>query len=200
MNPATKKYSLWLIIFLVYIGLPISILFDVIGFEYKFYALTVGGFATYAIFRLLGFSNEDMGITSKQWGKSILHVLPVTVVLLIIGAAIYFSGYSRIIPNETWNFFIFYIFISSPIQEFLYRGALTVSLERQNIRPIGVMLISTLLYSFAHIIYKDWLTLLLTFFIGLIWYASYQKSKNLIGVSISHAVLGVITIIAGVIG
>lgn len=61
------------------------------------------------------------------------------------------------------------------------------------------MVATSILYSFVHIIYKDALTLLLTLVIGLVWYEYYHKDKTLVGVSISHAILGVVTIIAGVI-
>ena len=59
--------------------------------------------------------------------------------------------------------------------------------------------ISSLLYSFVHIIYRDFLTCLLTLIIGLIWYKNYEKNRNIIGISLSHAVLGAITIFAGII-
>lgn len=54
-------------------------------------------------------------------------------------------------------------------------------------------------YAFVHIIYKDILTVILTFIIGLIWYNLYRKDKNLLGVSISHCIIGMITILLGII-
>lgn len=193
------KIVLLLFIFVVYIGLPLSILFGWIGFDYKFYALTIGGIIVYVVFRLFGFSNSDLGITCQKAKKSILYVLPITILLAIAGIALWVSGFSRITPNEKWTFFIFYIFISSPIQEFLYRGALESAFEKLRIPYVVRMFSTSILYSFVHIIYRDWLTLVLTFIIGLVWYYCYQKPKNLIGVSISHAVLGVVTIVAGII-
>lgn len=195
----TSKIMLFLFICLIYIGLPLSILFGFIHFAYKFYALTIGAIVVYGVFRLFGFTNLELGITVQNTKKSIVHILPLTIVLAITGIAIWLSGFSRITPNEQWSFFLFYIFISSPVQEFLYRGVLEAALDKYKLPYIARMMISTALYSFVHIIYKDWLTILLTFMIGLIWYFCYQKTKNLIGVSISHAVLGVVTIVAGII-
>ncbi len=201
MNAKGKKTSVFLLFFIciIYIGLPLSILAGLIDFDYKFYALTIGSVVVYGVFRLLGFSNADMGITFMNTKKSIIHVMPLTIVLVIAGVTIWLLGYSRITPNEKWSFFIFYIFISSPVQEFLYRGSLEAALNKFKLPYWGRMVLSTALYSFVHIIYRDWLTLVLTFAIGLIWYFCYQKTKNLIGVSISHAVLGVVTIVAGII-
>lgn len=194
-----SKVFLFLFICFIYIGLPISILLGLISFNYKFYALTIGAVVVYVVFRTLGFTNSDLGITIKSTKKSIIYVLPLTIVLAIAGIVIWMCGYSRITPNEQWSFFLFYIFISSPVQEFLYRGALDAALDKYKLPYIARMIISTTLYSFVHIIYRDWITLLLTFAIGLIWFFCYQKTKNLFGVSISHAVLGFVTIVAGVI-
>ena len=201
MEATSKKFKLFLIIFIgfVYIGLPLTILIGIISFDYKFYALTIGAFFVYILLRIVRSSNSGLGITKKRPKKSIIHILPFTVILAIVGLAIWISGYSRITPNEQWSFFVFYVFISCPIQEFLYRGSLEAMLDKLRLSYIARMLISSLLYSFVHIIYRDIITLLLTFIIGLIWFFCYQKTKNLLGVSLSHAVLGVVTIVAGII-
>lgn len=198
-NEKNFKAVLVFFIVIVYIGLPLLILADIINFNYKFYTLTISGIIIYILFRFLGFSNCDLGITNHNIQKSIVSVLPITVLLAIIGSVLWIGGFSRITPNENWTFFIFYIFISSPIQEFLYRGALEAAFQELNYPYIVRIFASSILYSFVHIIYRDYLTLLLTLLIGLIWYYCYQKSKNLIGVSISHAVVGIVTIIAGII-
>lgn len=61
------------------------------------------------------------------------------------------------------------------------------------------LILSTTTYSFVHIIYHNPVTLFLTFVIGLVWYKCYSKTNNLIGVSMSHAVLGIVSIVTGVI-
>ena len=101
-------------------------------------------------------------------------------------------------PNETILFYIFYIFISCPIQEFLYRGVFGYFDMNSKYNYLWLIL-SSLCYSFVHIIYKDILTCVLTFIIGIIWYILYKKDKNLCGVTISHMVLGVATIVLGII-
>jgi membrane protease YdiL (CAAX protease family) len=148
---------------------------------------------------MVGYSNQDLGITRINNKRSIVDVLPITLLLALLGLGLWLTGFSRIQMNESWLFFLFYIFISSPLQEFLYRGALGAFIQKLTKNYITRMLITSLLYSFVHIIYKDILTLALTFAIGLIWFRIYDKTKNLLGVSISHAVLGVVTIIAGII-
>lgn len=55
------------------------------------------------------------------------------------------------------------------------------------------------MYSFVHIIYKDIITIILTFIIGIIWFYLYRKDKNLFGVSLSHCIVGILTIFLGII-
>lgn len=183
----------------IYVGLPVLILLGAIPFDLKFVALTVGGLTTYALFRLAGYSNSSLGLTAKRAGRSLVRVAPLTVLLLVAALVLYFVGYSRIDPNEDWLFFLFYIFISCPVQEFLYRGALTAFGDTLKLPTWGTLLLTSVLYSFVHVIYLDWLTVAATLLIGLYWFWAYNGARTLIGVSVSHAVLGVVTIAAGLI-
>ena len=120
-------------------------------------------------------------------------------IFVIIGLLIYQLGYTqRFEINENLAFFLFYVFISCPIQELLYRGVLT-SIGCEKISNTGLVLISSFLYSYIHIIYYDFLTLVITFIIGVIWHLAYLKTNNLMGVTISHIILGILTISIGFI-
>lgn len=184
---------------LVYVGLPVLILLGVIAFDLKFYALTIGGVFTYVVFRILGFTNQELGITLKGAGRSLLRVLPITVILVAVAAALFFTGNTSFNPTENWAFYVFYVLISCPVQEFLYRGALTVFGDALKFPMWGTLILTSVLYSFVHIIYLDWLTLVFTLVMGVIWFIAYNKARSLVGVSVSHAVLGVVTIAAGII-
>lgn len=188
-----------LIILCIYIGLPTFILVSILPFDFKFYFLTISAVLTYAFARGLGISNTEMGITKINCKKSIVTVLPINIIFALAGIVIWVLGYSRIVPNESMYFFVFYILISSPVQEFLYRGVIPGILNKMNYGYHVQLIVSSILYSFVHIIYKAWITLVLTLIIGIIWFISYKKSNNILGVSISHAVLGVVTILAGII-
>lgn len=56
------------------------------------------------------------------------------------------------------------------------------------------LIVSSICYAFVHIIYKDFLTCVITFMIGIIWYLLYRKDYNLFGV-----VLRILTISLGII-
>ena len=187
------------IVSLIYITLPLLILSGILSFDNKFLYLTVGAVIVYIAMRILGFNNQELGIATKGIRESIKKVIPITIILTILGLALIYFRISRFHSTETIWFYLFYLFISSPIQEFLYRGALTSIFRRMNLSDSRNWIMSSLLYSFVHIIYRDFLTCLLTFAIGLIWYKKYEYNRNLIGVSLSHAVLGAITIFTGII-
>lgn len=188
-----------LLIFTFYIVIPFLLLINPLFFKNKFIILAIGGILIYIILRLLGFNNSSLGIKSAKSIQSIRDISIVTFILIIIGIILFNFRISRFQPSETLSFYLFYIFISSPIQEFLYRGALTSILQQINFRKSSIILISSILYSLAHLGYKDLITCILTFLIGLLWHQKYLKTKNLTGVTISHAILGVITIFIGII-
>ena len=91
--------------------------------------------------------------------------------------------------------FIYFIYLFHAQFKNLYRGFYGYFDNGKH----STMLISSSMYAFVHIIYKDILTIVLTFIIGLIWYNLYIKDKNLFGVSISHCIIGVVTIFLGII-
>ena len=191
-----------LILFLIltfYIVIPFLSLTNPLFFKNKFIILTIIGILIYILLRLLGFNNGSLGIKSAKAIQSIRDISLVTFILIVIGIILSSFKISRFQPSETLSFYLFYIFISSPIQEFLYRGALTSILQQINFRKSSIILISSILYSLAHLGYKDFITCILTFLIGLLWHKKYLKTKNLAGVTISHAILGVITIFIGII-
>lgn len=184
----------------IYCGIPVLILLNILNFDHKFYYLTFSAILVYTIMRILGFNNSEMGITLNDTSKSIRHIIPITFLLLITIFILFITGKSqRFQPNETVVFYLFYIFISSPIQELLYRGTLNKMFDYLNIGKTYKIILSATLYSFVHIIYRDPLILLFTFIMGLVWYKCYIKTNNLTGVSISHAILGIATIITGLI-
>ena len=188
-----------LLIAVFYVSVPLFILFGVVDFDYKFVALTVGGLLVYICLRMLGFTNGQLGLRGEGWKRSLILLAPVTAIIAVATAIAYLIGGSRYSPAEGLLFFAFYVLISCPVQEFLYRGALAAAGSKFNI-PISIQIIgASALYSFVHIIYRDLLTLAFTFLIGLIWYGLYLKARNLLGVSLSHAVLGIATISLGLV-
>lgn len=195
-----KNGMFYILLFSIYLLLPFFIFINVISFDFKFYALTIGGVLVFLLMKWYGCKNEDMGISQKNIVLSIKNTQALTGILFLSGILLFIFGKGqRFNINEDGSFFLFYIFISCPIQEFLYRGSLNAVFNNLKFSSIKTIFISSLLYSYAHIIYCDFPTLLLTFSIGIIWHYLYRKTNNLCGVILSHIVLGIVTILIGLI-
>lgn len=190
-----KKLFLYTVL-LIYILVPLLILFNDNLYDYKFYFLTIIGLLMLLFIKLLNIPLKEFGITKKNIKESIIRNIPLILLGIITIIVLKVLGINRYNPTETIWFYLFYVFISCPIQEFLYRGIFGY-FDKDN-KYIWII-ISSFCYSFVHIIYKDPATCLITFLMGIMWYLLYREDKNLSGVCLSHIVLGVLTIFLGII-
>ena len=193
-----KNKILLILILLIYLLVPILILYNSYLFKIKFYILTIIGILIFILMKLFKIKNKDLGINKDNIFKSIRSNILLILVSLIIIFILKLLHIDKYNSDESIYFYIFYIFISCPIQEFLYRGVFGYFEKSINKKYLWIIL-SSFCYSFVHIIYKDILTCILAFIIGIIWYSLYRKDYNLIGVSLSHIVLGILTISLGII-
>ncbi len=179
--------------------IPTLILIGIIPFAWRMFILPVVAFFFAIAAFLQGFSLADLGVRTDNLKQSVLLQLPIILVfLLMLGLApkLGLAG-RKFVPNPT--FFIFYIFISSPCQEYIYRSYLHAISKRSRINSLVLILILSIPYCYVHIIYRDVITLLFTIIIGLAWAITYIKHNNLIAVSLSHAILGYVTLSLGLI-
>lgn len=194
-----KNKLLFLFILILYILLPISIFYNQTLFQYKFYILTVVGLLIYFLLQMNNVNKKNLGIDRKKALKSLKRNIPM--ILLFIAIIIIFKVFNlnKYTPTENIYFYLFYIFISCPIQEFLYRGIFGYFENTLIKNKYTVLLLSSFCYSFAHIIYKDLITCILTFLFGIVLYILYRKDYNLFGVTINHIILGILTIYLGIV-
>lgn len=183
----------------VYLMLPILICIGVIPWSMKFAALVVGVVAMYIVMRILGHTHSDIGITRQRTIYSLETVLPITVALIIAAGLFLLLERPRFSPTEGIGFYVFYILISCPAQELLFRGILSRILQELRLHRLLELGVAAALFGYVHIIYGDMLTVVVMSIVGLFWYQAYQQSLNVIGVTISHVVLGVMTIGLGII-
>lgn len=182
-----------------YVAIPLLIFFGVLPFEHKFVFLVTYGVLVYLVLRCVGAKNAELGLTTKNWQTSLASVLGITLFFVVAALVAYKLIGARFEPTETLLFYLFYVFISSPVQEFLYRGATSYFGKTLGLSVWLTVLISAMLYSLVHVIYKDWVLVVATFILGIIWHLIYLKTDNLLGVSISHAIFGALTIFLGLI-
>lgn len=202
LRSASAVSSIHVAVFLA-IGyyLPVILLWTgTIPFRFRFHVL-IGMTLIMAVYAWwsgiraaeLGFRNDTL------WGSIRLNGF-LSFIFLVLLLATYLSGSIREPTVPSWAlFFVFYVFISGPAQEFLYRSLLLAQLNRTGMNPPSALVISAVTYSFLHVFYNDLITLFVTLFMGFVWGAIYQRYPNFYGVAISHSVLGAVSIAVGLV-
>ena len=145
-----KNKLLFLSILIIYIITPILILFNDYLYNIKFYILTIIGLIIFLLMKLFKVSNKELGITKENLFKSIKRNIILIVLCIIIILIFKLFNINKYSPNETLLFYIFYIFISCPIQEFLYRGVFLYFDMNSKYKYLWIVL-SSLLYSISRL-------------------------------------------------
>jgi hypothetical protein len=184
-----------------YYGPAILIWAGAIPFELRFHVLVLiaAGLAMYAA--ASGHSLRELGLRRDTLKGSLIAN---AVLLAVVTAGLAIACASGLVaapklPGWAW-FLPLYILIFSPAQELACRAVLFAELARCGIpSPTAQVLITAATYAFIHVIYRDTLVLAATFAIGVAWGVVYRRWPNLVGVSLSHAGVGVAAILVGLI-
>lgn len=149
-----------------------------------------------------GINLESLGVRKDNLLDSLCLTLPVTAAVGILLLFLKSQGLITTIGDEGVLFYAFYILISAPVQEFIFRGLifyeLGLFLGRKKYFFLRVLL-SAVIFGFAHAFYHNWLVLLVTTAIGLVWGYIYYKKPNFYALALSHALLGAIAVYIGLV-
>jgi len=200
-SPSHKRARAIALILLFYVLPPSAIALNLIPFQLRFPLLI----AVVPILMLIKPDREttaaDLGLAKKGAVASMIKIIPITLVLLLPMLAYALSSSGPRIDNSSLPaiFYLFYILVSCPLQEFAYRGYLFRLMSLLDFGKWARILVGAALYSYVHVIYLDSFTLLSTLIAGILWNIHYDKHRNLAGVTVSHIVLGAATIFLGLI-
>ncbi len=199
MKPlSSSQITTSVVITFLYILPVVLLLIKVIPFSDRFLVLAITGALIIGLALLNEISLADLGFNHQNLLPAIKDILPVTIISSVLMIAFYLNHGMRIdntgIP---WYFYVFYISLSSPLQEFLYRSYLFNRLAQIQLNQGSIIIITAILYSFAHSIYQDLPTVLLSLIIGLYWAYHYNRFKNFYSITLSHTILGIIAILTG---
>lgn len=197
---ARERQRVIIILVLGYI-LPVGLIYlRLVPFSWRFYILILASIAILAVTRIYKFSAVELGFTQQNFRSSLSAIALPTLISAAL-MLIYYMMQGPRIDNSAyqWPFYLFFVAVSSPLQEFLYRGFLFGIFARAKLAIWLQILLSTLLYSFVHLIYQDVPTLLFTLIIGLFWGCHYAKFRNLPSIIFSHSLLGAIAILVGLV-
>ncbi|HHW47617.1 MAG TPA: cyclic nucleotide-binding domain-containing protein [Clostridiaceae bacterium] len=160
------------------------------------------------IIRNSSLSWKDFGLTLSGAKKSIMESLVISLAIMGILALAKYAlivAYPDKIPDKriiVWEYFDYtYVtyLVVAPLQEFITRGVVQSSLERLLVGRSKVVLsiiITSLLFGSLHVFASIYLALAAVV-TGWLWGWMYYRHKNLIGISISHFLIGNFTGLLG---
>jgi uncharacterized protein len=195
-NIITKNIIIIIVLYIIPVFLILS---DIIPFGYRFITLGIGGLLTILSAFLKKTTWNEVGFRRNNLILAIKNIIPITAICTVLSILYYYFYGSRIDNSEIpVHFYILYIFVSAPLQEFLYRSYIFYILSEINLSRY-FLIISPVLYALAHIIYNDIPTVILSLIIGIYWAYHYRRFKNLYSIAFSHIILGIVAITTGIL-
>lgn len=178
-------------------ALPILLLyFDVIPFRAYYAILLLMGLVLAAYSIQQGISAEELGFVRRNLVPALLYAVPFTVFgIILIVLASKFNLYRKVGTETVVWYYFFYLLVSAPVQEFIFRSLMLHELKmffRGN--KVVLILLSALLFALAHIFFHSLGVLAATFVAGVIWAWIFEHRPNFWAIWISHATLGAVAI------
>lgn len=128
----------------------------------------------------------NYGLTRNHLTASLRHAVIITIIgLIVIFLLGLWLGFKPLSIDPFWLFF--YVVISVPLQEFVFRGFIQTKLYRFGSDESIAM--TSILYAAIH--FPNPLLIVLTMVAGMVWGYSFYRAPTLLGPTVSHAVLGV---------
>jgi membrane protease YdiL (CAAX protease family) len=185
----------------IYIGLPLLYWFDYIPLH-----KAIPLFLVFLVYLLIlvndkNFNRKIFWLNSfKNWTPIFIRVM-VFFVLSVIAVIIFMPENLFIVPRTNpllfMLIFIFYPVWSAYPQELIYRAYFYYRFSSIFKNERLSIIINALLFSFSHIIFNNWIAIVLTFFGSLLFSYVYKKSNSLMVTFIEHALYGNIIFIVG---
>ncbi len=176
----------------------VAIRSGLIPFDLRFEALLIVSLLCIGLCVYAGYSAAELGLRAPWVAR---HWLGCGLVTIAIGAAIYLEA--QLFPTgreqPDWlKFAPFYVLVSSPCQELVCRSIPKLITDKLRMSGGKYMVFSAATFSLMHVAYGDGLLLANTFFVGLVWAAAYQVTRNVWPVAASHAAVGTFAFWLGV--
>jgi membrane protease YdiL (CAAX protease family) len=181
--------------FLLFIVLPISFAYD-----YSFYlkvglALIGFGYIIYILHKIEGISFKTK--VKKDWRLFFKRiVIQFAVIALLTSLFVWYEDKSNLFYVPKNNPFLFiiilgvYTFLSVWPQELIYRTFFFSRYEKLFHSKSLFIFINAIVFSLAHIFFRNTLVLVLTFIGGLLFAITFFKTRSTLLVSIEHALYG----------
>ena len=181
--------------FIIFILLPLSY-----AFSYPVYLkLGLGciGFG-YVLYILLKVENNKFKINpnlnwKRFWKMTLLKLLIIAIITIVFVWFTSKESLFNVVINKPFLWlgilFLYSVFSVYP-QELLYRTFYFQRYQKLFKSDVVLFLVNAIVFSIAHLFFKNILVLIMTFLGGILFAITYNKSKSTLLVTIEHAIYG----------
>lgn len=181
--------------FLIFIVLPVSFAFDYPFLIKAFLVVSGFGYVIYILLKLEG--NQFKMAPNLKWSSFWKHVFIKFVIIACLTILyMWFTAKSDLFhvlfqKPELWVIILFaYAMFSVYPQELIYRTLYFQRYKSLFQSKSLFIFVNAIVFSLAHIFYRNPLVLLMTFLGGILFALTYDKTKSTLLVSIEHAIYG----------
>ena len=190
------KWALWLELAILFVVLPTAHYLDAIPLPLIPVLLIGTGYCAFVILRDPTFPKQDLWRSVRDVGFVRASLLLFASSALLLGLCVWLfepEWLFRLVRNrpEIWLLvLILYPILSVYPQELVYRAFIFHRYRRIVPGEWGLVALSAVTFSFMHVVYDNWIALLLTLIGGVLFARTYQKTRSLLWVSVEHALYG----------
>ncbi len=181
-------------LFIIYMGLPLLYFFNLIPFHKSIPLLFVFVFFLFFLLRNKNFNRKEFGFNGFRNWRPILFRFIFFAVITSLFVWVFYRTKFFIMPRKNIGLWlmimVFYPLWSAFPQELIYRTWFFHRYRDLFSREWVFVLTNAFLFSFSHIIFRNWLALVLTFAGGILFSLTYKRSHSLLTVFIEHTLYG----------
>ena len=179
---------------MVFAGIPVYLAVSYYsGQSFVHYALLLAVIVYMAIIAgSLNTRHPDLGIVNQMSRPYAWQLLITT---FIIASAILLGKYFGLIHDvidKNWQLLLIYIFISVPLQEFVFRSFCVWRCELSWNSRLFIALFTTGNFAYYHFTFGSWQLVVGVLIINLYWSYWYFRQRNIFAVMLSHALIGAV--------
>jgi len=154
------------------------------------------------ILKFISFPTRHLGLRTENFVKSIGVATP-TLILYLISLFLVYSLWPTIfdlgVDQGTVSSIVLrmlaYVFISIPVQEIIFRSYVIHRLNSFSPKRYFLIIISSLIFAYAHWPFGNILFTIGSFFFGLYAAVSFLRFRNIFTVMVLHAIVGLTPIL-----
>lgn len=189
-----KKTALWTELILIFVSLPLLVLWGVLPREAIMPMLWIAALYAYLFLRSSGvkvwvFDFERKALYSLLQRFLLLGTL-IAVYILYYEPALFLA----LLIDKPWFWLevvLLYPLLSAFAQEILFRTFFFHRYEKLfKGRFFFLIMVNALLFAYMHVVFENWIAVIFTFFGGILFAQTYLKTRSTMLAAIEHALYG----------